>query len=121
LHSNGGFSYRLSTDEIRERYLKLSSPVIAFVKGCCELILDGKVTKEELYNDFMIYSEKKHLPKYTKRHFHDELIREYHLEEGMARMGEENKMSRIWKGIISLGSAGKTPEQKKLDEEIGDD
>jgi putative DNA primase/helicase len=121
LHSNGGFSYRLSTDEIRKRYLELSSPVIAFVKDCCELILDGEVTKGELYNNFADYSEKKHLPKYTKRRFHDELIREYHLEEGMTRMGEENKMSRTWKGIISLGSAGKTPEQRKLDEKIGDD
>lgn len=69
LLDNGGFSYSKITEEIKEDYIRKSSPIAAFVMDCLEVDSDAFIVKKELYNVFAEYCRQLKLPTVTQDTF----------------------------------------------------
>jgi len=94
LLKNGHFSNSITTEEIREQYIKQSNPVLAFVED--RLISDskGEISKDELYRAFCDYCEEVGLPTKAKNVFGRELPRYIAVDSGQTR-----EKGHIWRGI----------------------
>jgi putative DNA primase/helicase len=66
LLESGEFSNTLTTDEIRDKYERMSSPLHAFVKDCIDVNPEEWVSKDDLYSAFIQYCEENNLPKMAK-------------------------------------------------------
>jgi putative DNA primase/helicase len=62
LLEKGQFSYSKTTEEIREDYIRKSSPIAAFVMDCLEVDSDAFIEKKALYNEFAEYCRGRSLP-----------------------------------------------------------
>ena len=62
LLETGQFSYSKTTEEIREDYIRKSSPIAAFVMDCLEVDSDAFIEKKALYNEFAEYCRGRSLP-----------------------------------------------------------
>jgi len=69
LLKNGAFSYSKTTAEIKEDYIRKSSPIAAFVMDCLETDSDAFIVKKELYNVFTEYCRQLSLPTVTQDTF----------------------------------------------------
>jgi len=69
LLKNGAFSYSKTTEEIKEDYIRKSSPIAAFVMDCLEVDSDAFIVKKELYNVFTEYCRRLSLPTVTQDTF----------------------------------------------------
>lgn len=69
LLERGQFSYSKTTEEIREDYVRKSSPIAAFVMDCLEVDSDAFIVKQELYNAFAAYCRNRKIPSVTKDTF----------------------------------------------------
>jgi len=69
LLSNGGFSHMKTTDEIREDYIRKSSPIASFVMDCLEVDSDAFIEKKELFNVFAAYCRDRDIPCVTQTTF----------------------------------------------------
>jgi putative DNA primase/helicase len=99
LLEKGDFSFSQTTDEMRERYIRLASPVKAFVIDCIDSDTDGQVTKDTLYQNFILYCQKNNYPTMPSNTFSAKLKEAVQpLEEGQVR-GEGNVRFRVWRGI----------------------
>lgn len=67
LMKNGKFSYSLSTEELQDKYERMSNSLSAFVKDCIEGETDYRVSKEEFYNNYITYCKNANLPIKTKK------------------------------------------------------
>lgn len=67
--SNGGFSHMKSTDEIREDYIRKSSPIASFVMDCLEVDTDAFIEKKQLFNVFAAYCRARGIPCVTQTTF----------------------------------------------------
>lgn len=63
------FSNSRSTEEIKEDYIRKSSPIQAFIMDCVDIISDSQVVKQELFTGFAEYCRKLKLPIVTKETF----------------------------------------------------
>jgi len=93
LKSKGDFSYKMSEEETRSRYLLASNPVAAFIEGQCEFDPWSTVTKKELHEAFMQFCAENKLPGMTIKAFGHKIKRGYLLNE------ERDK----WRGIKVKG------------------
>jgi putative DNA primase/helicase len=62
--NNWNFSYRLTLEDIKDMYKRLSDPVYAYLQDCCESSkpsANSYVIKSDLYNDFKIYAAENNL------------------------------------------------------------
>lgn len=98
LLKNGHFSNSITTEEIREQYIKQSNPVLAFVED--RLISDsqGEISKDELYRLFCDYCEEVGLPTKAKNVFGRELPRYIAVDSGQTR-----DKGTVWRGIAVKG------------------
>jgi len=94
LKSKGDFSYKMSEEETRSRYLLASNPVAAFIEGQCEFDPWSTVTKKELHEAFMQFCVENKLPGMTIKAFGHKIKRRYMLNE------ERDK----WRGIKVKGT-----------------
>jgi len=69
LLEKGQFSYSKTTEEIREDYIRKSSPIAAFVMDCLEVDSDAFIIKQDLYNAFAAYCRERKIPCVTKDTF----------------------------------------------------
>jgi len=69
LLEKGQFSFSKTTEEIREDYIRKSSPIAAFVMDCLEVDSDAFIVKKELYNAFSEYCRQRSLPAVTQDTF----------------------------------------------------
>ncbi len=69
LLNNGGFSHMKTTDEIREDYIRKSSPIASFVLDCLEVDTDAFIEKKELFNIFAAYCRARGIPCVTRDTF----------------------------------------------------
>jgi P4 family phage/plasmid primase-like protien len=92
-----GFSYRKTTEEIRNEYLRVASPIAAFVMDCVIEDPDSFVLKEELYTAYCEYCRKNNLPIKTNTVFHKELRKYVKVSEENKRFDKERK--RVYLGI----------------------
>ena len=69
LLERGQFSYSKTTEEIREDYIRKSSPIGAFVMDCLAVDSDAFIPKQELFNVFAEYCRVRKIPCVTKDTF----------------------------------------------------
>jgi P4 family phage/plasmid primase-like protien len=69
LRKSNQFSHSKSTDEIREYYLRQSSPARAFLESCVELSPTTAIIKRDLYDAFLNFCEDKSLPACSEKAF----------------------------------------------------
>jgi len=70
LKGNGwNFSYSKSTSEVREEYIRKSSPIRAFLMDCTETDALSFLSKKQLYSAFTEYCRLKRLPAVTEQTF----------------------------------------------------
>jgi P4 family phage/plasmid primase-like protien len=55
--NNWQFSYKLSEEEVRRMYQRLSDPVYAFIEDCCEEDPDSRITKTDLHKAYREYAK----------------------------------------------------------------
>jgi len=97
LLKRGEFSKGVSTEEVRELYLRMSDPVAAFVMDCVEVDPEGYVPKKELYSAFCEYCRNNQLPTVSENTFHKKLIRHVRVEDYRPKI--QGKRITAWKGI----------------------
>jgi putative DNA primase/helicase len=91
------FTNTKTTDEMRESYQRLSSPIKAFVDDCLEIDVNGYLTKDELYTAFCTYCKNGNLPIMAKNVFSMRL-HEY-VQVIDYRPDEHGKRTTAWRGI----------------------
>jgi len=70
LKGNGwNFSYSKSTSEVRQEYIRKSSPIRAFLMDCTEVDALSFLSKKQLYTAFTEYCRLKRLPSVTEQTF----------------------------------------------------
>lgn len=65
----GDFTNTKTTDEMRDIYQRLASPIKAFVDDCLEIAPNEYIPKDELYSSFSAYCTKNGLPVLAKNTF----------------------------------------------------
>ncbi len=98
LLEKGEFSNTQSTKEMQQRYLRLASPVKAFVMDCLETATDSTVPKEEMYRQYALYTHKSNLPTLVDSNFAKEFKRAFQplWEERPTILG---KRTLCWRGV----------------------
>jgi putative DNA primase/helicase len=97
LQKQGAFSYSKTTEEIKEDYIRKSSPIAAFVMDCLETDSDAFIVKKELYNVFTEYCRQLSLPTVTQDTFFKNLPQ--HAVVMDYRPSVKNKRYYTFKGI----------------------
>ncbi|MEM3550837.1 MAG: phage/plasmid primase, P4 family, partial [Candidatus Bathyarchaeia archaeon] len=97
LLEKGQFSYSKTTEEIREDYIRKSSPIAAFVMDCLEVDSDAFIVKKELYNAFAEYCRVKNLPAVTQDTFYKNLPQHVNVVDYRPKL--ENDRPPSMKGI----------------------
>jgi len=69
LLENGEFSHSKTTEEIKDDYIRKSSPIAAFIMDCLDADPDAFIVKKELYNVFTEYCRRLKLPTVTQDTF----------------------------------------------------
>lgn len=110
LLERGEFSKGVSTEEVREIYLRMSNPVAAFVMDCIEVDPEGFVPKKDLYAAFCEYCRNNKLPTVSEATFHKKLIRQVRVEDYRPKI--QGKRVHTWRGIRL-----KQPEPEVLEED----
>lgn len=96
--NNQSFTNSPTIDATREKYIRNSDPLAAFVMDCVAQKADGNVTKDNFYNSFVAFcSEEKYTPE-TKIEVGKRIWENIpYLSEG--KIGPKGKQVRCWKGI----------------------
>ena len=95
--TNGGFSFSESTEEIREDYIRKSSPIASFVMDCLQVDSDAFIEKKGLFSVFAAYCRKQKIPCVTETTFFKNLPQ--HVAVIDARMTVEKTRMYSFKGI----------------------
>lgn len=98
LKANGfEFSYRLTLEDVRHMYMRLSDPVFAFVQDCCEVDFEGYISKKDLHRAYKKYAAEYHLQPVTPKKFSQSIEDQdlIPLESGTAKGGSV----RVWRGL----------------------
>jgi putative DNA primase/helicase len=99
LLKNGDFSYQSSPEEVAERYLTLSDPVLSFVNDCCELEAEAITEKGNLYEAFTTYCKERQVSLISKESFGRNLRNSPTLHIGITRLRENGQRPYAWRGI----------------------
>lgn len=91
------FSYSKTTDQLKEEYIRKSSPMKAFIMDCLEIRSDGYVEKQVLFNAFCEYCRDKKLPTVTSDTFFKRLPE--HVKVEIVRVTVGDKRPRCFVGI----------------------
>lgn len=93
----GEFTNTKTTDEMREIYQRLASPIKAFVDDCLEMESSSHITKDELYTAFCKYCTEQNLPIIAKNVFSMRLHEYVHVDD--FRPEVDGKRPHAWRGI----------------------
>lgn len=104
LLKNGRFSHSISTEETRDRYIKASNPVLAFIDECIKSDFLSHEKKDVIYLAFCNFCRDVGLPTKAKNVFARELPQYINVE--VERVTQGNERVRVWKGI-RLNERGK--------------
>ena len=97
LINNRQFSYNKTSNEIEDKYKRLSNLVYGFVKDWCESNSESQISKADLYNFYVGYSKLKKQPAFEIKKFGKEIMKIVSLIE--THPLEEDKQVEAWKGI----------------------
>ena len=91
------FSYSVSTEEMREMYIRMSDSAAAFFMDRLEFKADGCLIKKEVYSTFLEYCRQKRCPVVSERLFFQRLYQTFNIEETQRLILGERK--RAFLGI----------------------
>lgn len=97
LIENGMFSHSKTTEEIKEDYIRKSSPIAAFVMDVLETDSDAFIVKKQLYNVFTEYCRQTGAPTVTQDTFFKNLPRHVAVADYRPRI--KGKRLYTFKGI----------------------
>lgn len=89
LLEKGQFSHSKTTEEIREDYIRKSSPIAAFVKDCLEIDSEAFIIKKELFNAFAEYCRFRNLPTVSQDTFFKSLPKHVNVVDYRPKIGSE--------------------------------
>lgn len=112
LLERGEFSYSVSTEKMREQYIKMSDPVNAFVTDMIEIDPNDYVPKRELYLAFCQFCRENKLPMVSENVFHRKLIRYVTVEDYRPKVA--GSRIRAWKGIRLKGTENEKPTHEEV-------
>jgi putative DNA primase/helicase len=99
LLENGKFSDGLTTDQIREEYVRKSDPVGAFVMDCLKIDPEGEVLKDDLYSAYVEYCRQTKLPPVSKMIFSRDHLPKHVKDLREVRRGPKGARKRAWRGV----------------------
>lgn len=94
--ANQDFSYSKSTDNIAEKYIRLSDSLRAFVMDWVKEDREGYVTKADFYEKYLDYCDEVGVAPKPKNTVGSNLPQIVKTREGKALDGKE----RVWRGIV---------------------
>jgi P4 family phage/plasmid primase-like protien len=97
LLEKGTFSYSKTTEELKEDYIRKSSPIAAFIMDCIEVDSDAAIEKKVLFKVFAAYCRQKSLPIVTETTFLKNLSQHIAVIDFRPEIGKERP--RMFKGI----------------------
>jgi putative DNA primase/helicase len=98
LLERGTFSYSKTTEELKEDYIRKSSPIAAFIMDCIEVDVDAFIEKKALFKVFAAYCRGKSLPIVTETTFFKNLPQHVAVIDLRAAIGKKGRFS-AFKGI----------------------
>ncbi|MEW6069546.1 MAG: phage/plasmid primase, P4 family, partial [Candidatus Thermoplasmatota archaeon] len=98
LLQNGCFSYSKTTEDVRDLYERMASPLLAFIKDRIELDPKSYILKDHFYSEFVNYCKENKLPTKAKNVIGLELPR-YIPSIKSERKRLENERVYAWVGI----------------------
>lgn len=110
LLKQNGFSYNLSTAQVREDYIRKSDSVKAFIMDCLEIGGDKPIPKKGLYKVYADYCKTYKLPALTYQTFCGKLITEFGSKIGESHPRLDGKQVACWTNIKLLSNE-KTKEK----------
>lgn len=105
-----GFSYSETTENTKERYIRLSDSLSAFVMDCVESSSDSYISKEEFYNTYSDYCDAEQLLPKNKQVVGSELSSLTRVTTG--RRGGVKDRKPSWVGIKLIEDSEITQEDK---------
>jgi len=97
LLATGDFTNTKTTDEMRDTYQRLASPIKAYVDDCLIISASDYIEKDEMYNSFCGYCNKNNLPVVAKNTFSMRLHEYVRVEDH--RPSVNGKRIRAWMGV----------------------
>ena len=89
LLEKGQFSISKTTEEIREDYIRKSSPIAAFVMDCLEVDSEAFIVKKDLFNAFAEYCRIRNLPPVTQDTFFKNLPKHVNVSDYRPKLQSE--------------------------------
>lgn len=115
LLEKGDFSNVQTTEALKERYIRMASPVKAFIMDRLLVDSNGEITKDDLYSKFILYCKERNYPPKANNVFAKDLKEAFQpLEETFKTVESEEGgkvRTKFWKGI-------KYVEEKELQTQI---
>jgi putative DNA primase/helicase len=97
LRKTGRFSSSKATDEIRQDYIRKSSPIAAFVMDCLAVDSDAFIVKKDLFKVFAAYCRERKIPCVTETTFFKNLPQ--HVAVAEVRPSVEKERVHAFKGL----------------------
>jgi len=114
LLNNGGFSYAKTTDELREDYIRKSSPIASFVIDCLGVDSDAFIEKKALFNVFAAYCRTREIPCVTQTTFFKNLPRHVAIVDFRPTVG--GRRIHTFKGIRYIEGVSRVFESLSVKE-----
>jgi len=93
------FSYRMTLEDVKDMYKRLSDPVYAFLQDCCEPAENAHIVKADLYKDFQKYAVANRLPSMTMKKFVASTEEQSHIPVEPFRPQTDDGQKKAWMGI----------------------
>jgi len=125
LQHRGSFNHDQSLEDIRKMWKEKADPINNFANNCLEVVKDGVLSKEQVYNKYKQWCDEKNQVVLTLQTFNNRLFKVIHIEAGKGRYNESPNPIALWRGIMFKSVPGvpgvpapltrKTNEDENLD------
>ena len=94
--ATGEFSNTQSLDEVRDNYMRMSNSIWAFREDVLEKDSESQITKEKMYNSYILFCKEEKLPSKSKKAFGGEIQQYITLEQTSPKI--LGKQRKSWRG-----------------------
>lgn len=115
--NNWKFNYRLTEEQVKNLYQRLSDPVFAFVEDCCEEDFESKITKKELHDAYRKYATDNKLKPVSIRKFGKSALEQSCISiEECWISNNDGTSSKGWQGVKIKEKNRQEPKSNASDE-----
>jgi putative DNA primase/helicase len=93
------FGYRLTLDDVKDMYKRLSDPVYAFLQDCCESSEKNYIVKADLHKGYQKYAAANKLPSMTVKKFVTSVEEQSHIPVEPFKPQTNEGQKKAWLGI----------------------